>query len=244
MRTAPKSQSDCYQSAETAHKQAIVAVEAIHEQIAAAQAEDEALQAKKQKLAADLVIAVDARDAAKQRVLDRVVSISTLAPSILQPADVVAMAEQMQKLDAITRAVHQRGTRDGSVQADLLQQIMDGVADLLSAAPKSVFTESITSEPQAPVANGVVLASGGAGSNASTTAAPATPRNSVAALQAKIDTRERERAADAARETARVAAATAAATTAAAAATAAATRANTERTAEAPALQRLSLIPN
>ena len=137
--------------------------------------------------------------------LDRVVSISTLAPSILQPADVVAMAEKMQKLDLITRTVHQLGTRGGSVKVEQMQAIADCVADLLSAAPNTVFTQSITAVP----VDGIDTAGGGSGGAAgsSATAAPAT--ESIEALRAKFDAREvQRRTAEAKAQTERAADAT------------------------------------
>ena len=120
---------------------------------------------------------------------ERIVSISTLAPNILQPADVVTMAEKMQKLDSITRAVHSKAAKEGGVQADLLQTIMDSVADLLSAAPSTVFTHSITAVP----AEGAPAGSGGASGAAASPAAPPTATLSVASAKAKHDAREVQR---------------------------------------------------
>ena len=76
-------ESDCFQSAEAALKQAEEAVEAVHADIEATKAESIALLAKQQQQAADLVSALEARDAAKKRHAERVIAISSLAPSVL-----------------------------------------------------------------------------------------------------------------------------------------------------------------
>ena len=116
-------------------------------------------------------------------------SISTMAPGILQPADVTTMSEKMQKLDTITRAVYCRATKDGGVATDMLQTIMEGVKDLLAAAPRSVFTESITAVPE----EGAPAAGGGAGGAATSSAAPPAAYMSVAAARARHDAREIQR---------------------------------------------------
>jgi hypothetical protein len=236
-------ESDCYQSAEAAHKQAQDVVDAIHADIEATKTAFDAIVAKQQKQATDLLAATEARDAAKKRVQERMLAISTKAPGILQPSDVQTMSERMQRLDTVTRHVHGLGTQNGAVPVDAMQRVMDCVAELMRAAPSTVFTQSVTNEPQATVAGGLVIAGGGASGSATTggtpggppaqTAAAPTPCTSIAAMQAKFDARERERTAAAAREAERVAAATAAATAAAAEAA----RASTERAAEAIALQ-------
>ena len=145
--------------------------------------------------------------------LDRVVSISTQAPGILQPADVLTMSAAMQQLDTLTRTVHQLGTQNGGVPMEAMQRVADQVAVLMRSAPDTVFSPTVTNEPAADVANGVVIAGGGAAAST----APATPAQrstylasvmsnsaqppaqvpgtSTAALQAKFNARELERAA-------------------------------------------------
>ena len=240
-------ESDCYQSAEAALKQAEDAVEAIHADIEATKTAYDAILAQQKKQAADLLAATETRDAAKKRVQDRMLAISTKAPGVLQPSDAQTMSERMQQLDTVVRHVHGLGTQHGGVPAEAMQRVMECVAQLMQAAPSTIFTQSVTSEPQAAVAGGVVIADGGASGSTvngtlsgppEQTAAPPTPSTSLAAMQAKFDTRERERTAETAREAARVAAAAAAAKAAAEAAAAAEARANNERAAETMALQQ------
>ena len=57
-------ESDCYQSAEAALKQAEDAVDAIHADIEATKTAFDAIVAKQQKQATDLLAATEARDAA------------------------------------------------------------------------------------------------------------------------------------------------------------------------------------
>ena len=190
-------ESDCYQSAEAALKQAEDAVDALQAEIEETKIAFDAVKAKQQKQAVDLVAAIDTRDAAKKRVLDRVVSISTQAPGILQPADVLTMSTAMQQLDTLTRTVHQLGTQNGGVPMEAMQRVADQVAVLMRSAPDTVFSPTVTSEPAAYVANGIVVAGGGSSSSppAAAQAASQMPGASTAALQAKFNARELERAA-------------------------------------------------
>ena len=180
-------ESDCYQSAETALNQAQATIDSMHLEIEAAVVELDAVQAKQKKLAADMVTALEVRDAAKKRLADRVVSISTLAPGILQPADVTTMSEKMQALASISQALHGKATKDGAVTLVDYQSVMDGIRDLLGAAPPTVFTESTTAEPQ----EGAPAAVAGVSGAAASPAAAATL--SVAAVQARHDAREVQR---------------------------------------------------
>ena len=74
-------------------------------------------------------------------------AISTKAPGVLQPSDVQTMSERMQQLDTLTRHVHGLGTQSGGVPVDAMQRIMECVAALMQAAPSTVFSTSVTSEP-------------------------------------------------------------------------------------------------
>ena len=190
-------ESDCYQSAEAALKQAEDTVSSIHGDIEATRKEFDAIVAKQQKQAAELLAATEARDAAKKRVQDRMVAISTRAPGILQPSDAQTMGERMQQLDTVVRHVHGISAQNGGVTADAMQRVMDPVAALMLAAPSTVFTQSVTSEPQSVVHGGVIVPTAAA-SGTQQSARPL-PALSVASLQAKFDAREAERAAAEAR---------------------------------------------
>ena len=207
-------ESDCYQSAEAALRQAEEAVDAIHAEIETTKTAYDAVVAKQQKQATELLAATEARDAARLRVQERMVAISTKAPGILQASDAQTMAERMQQLDTITRHVHGLSTQHGGATPEALQRVLDCVGALMQAAPSSVFTQSITTEPQAAVQGGLVVADGAAASCSQLAPKPPVQSHgtSAAALQAKFDAREVERAA-------------------------AETRANNERAAEAAAIQ-------
>ena len=147
------SESDCYKSAESSLKHAMDAVDTLTTGIQATTDEIVALQEKHAKQETDLVAAITAKDAAQKRLSERVASISTHAPGVLQPSDVLKMANAMQKLDAVARAAYTRGRSDkgpGHVTNDQMQQIMECVWELFTAAPRTVFSETATVVAQAP----------------------------------------------------------------------------------------------
>ena len=80
---------------------------------------------------------------------------------------------------------------------EAMQRVADQVAVLMRSAPDTVFPPTVTSEPAADVANGVVVAGGGSSSSPPAAAQPPAqmPGASTAALQAKFNARELERAA-------------------------------------------------
>ena len=206
-------EADCLQSAEAGAQAAADSVRDIHARIATNKEQAAAIAEEATELGKELITAVDHQQACNRRVQDRIMSLSTKAPGILQIDDAIALSEHMQALNTLSQGMQAMSMREGGVPAEQLQGLFGTISALMRAAPAGVFTTSITDE--APSTVGAATLAG-----APPPAAPAP--GSVAELQARFTQREAQRA--------RVEAAAAAAQAAAAAAA-------VERSADAALLQ-------
>ena len=206
-------EADCLQSAEAGAQAAADSVRDIHARIATNKEQAAAIAEEATELGKELITAVDHQQACNRRVQDRIMSLSTKAPGILQIDDAIALSEHMQALNTLSQGMQAMSMREGGVPAEQLQGLFGTISALMRAAPAEVFTFSITDEVPSTV--GAATLAG-----APPPAAPAP--GSVAELQARFTQREAQRA--------RVEAAAVAAQAAAAAAA-------VERSADAALLQ-------